>query len=390
MMKIRSVEVVTVRRPSPPATRSSTPYRKAWPTEIEVANPMSRFPRFKERRQLYAPRRWPGFGVKVTAEDGTWGVGTATGRPAAAVVEDAFAHILVGEDCLAITKLWDMMFRVSKPFGTVGIASVAISAVDLALWDLAGKLQEKPVCQLLGGPSRERMFVYATGDDVDWYKELGFRAYKLPCRYGPADGLWGLDQNEKRVAQVRELIGDDAELMLDCYMAFDVDYTVKLAERLRPYGLRWIEEYLIPEDVAGHEAVRRRLPWMTLASGEHMYTHFPFQQMIERGCLDILQPDIHWVGGLTPCVKICHMADAAGLEVILHGGGRDLYGQQLTWAMPNTPWGEYYIGSDPGVPLEETVDPGTQLPKDSYIDLQELEPGFGLGLQEEWLIPFEG
>ena len=149
MMKIRSVEVVTVRRPSPPATRSSTPYRKAWPTEIEVANPMSRFPRFKERRQLYAPRRWPGFGVKVTAEDGTWGVGTATGRPAAVVVEDAFAHILVGEDCLAITKLWDMMFRVSKPFGTVGIASVAISAVDLALWDLAGKLQEKPVCQLL-------------------------------------------------------------------------------------------------------------------------------------------------------------------------------------------------------------------------------------------------
>ena len=165
---------------------------------------------------------------------------------------------------------------------------------------------------------------------------------------------------------------------------------MKLAERLRPYRLKWIEEYLIPEDVAGHEAVRRRLPWMTLASGEHMYTHFPFQQMIERGCLDILQPDIHWVGGLTACVKICHMAEAAGLEVILHGGGRDPYGQQLTWAMPNTPWGEYYIGSDPGIPLEETVDPGTQVPKDSYIDLKEPEPGFGLRLQEEWLVPFEG
>ena len=91
---------------------------------------MSRFPRFKPRRQLYAARQWPGFAVKVTAEDGTWGLGTAAGRPTAAVIEDAFAHILIGEDCLAIDKLWDMMFRVSKPFGTVGIATVAISAVD--------------------------------------------------------------------------------------------------------------------------------------------------------------------------------------------------------------------------------------------------------------------
>ena len=122
---------------------------------------MSRFPRFKPRRQLYAARQWPGFAVKVTAEDGTWGLGTAAGRPAAAVVEDAFAHILTGEDCLAIDKLWDMMFRVSKPFGTVGIATVAISAVDLALWDLAGKLQQKPVYQLIGGPARERIFTYA-------------------------------------------------------------------------------------------------------------------------------------------------------------------------------------------------------------------------------------
>ena len=103
---------------------------------------MSRFPRFKPRRQLYAASQWPGFAVKITAEDGTWGLGTSAGRPAAAVIEDAFAHILVGEDCLAIEKAWDMMFRVSKSFGTVGIATVAISAVDLALWDLAGKLQQ--------------------------------------------------------------------------------------------------------------------------------------------------------------------------------------------------------------------------------------------------------
>ena len=150
-MKIKSVEVISIQRPGTASPSSgsgttlaasiasapqTTGYRKAWPTQIEVANPMSKFPRFKKQRQLYSAKKWPGFGVKITAEDGTWGLGTSAGRPTAMVVEDAFAHILEGEECLAIEKLWDMMCRVSKPFGTTGIASLAISAVDLALWDL--------------------------------------------------------------------------------------------------------------------------------------------------------------------------------------------------------------------------------------------------------------
>ena len=404
-MKIRAVELVRVVRADGPAHASgaqagstlsasaapapkSRPRRKAWPTEIEVANPMSRFPRFKPRRQLYAARQWPGFAVKITAEDGTWGLGSCAGRPAAAVVADAFAHIIAGEDCMGIEKLWDMMFRVSKPFGTVGIATVALSAVDLALWDLKGKLLGKSVCELLGGPVRERVFTYATGDDCDWYLELGFKAFKLPCKYGPADGAWGLDQNERRVAEVRELIGDDCELMLDCYMAFDVDYAVRLAERLKPYKLRWLEECLIPEDSLGHLELKRRLPWQTLAGGEHFYTHYPYQLIVEHRALDILQPDIQWVGGLTPCLKICHMAEAAGLEVCLHGGARDPYGQHLTFAMPNTPWGEYYIGSDPGIPLAEVAQPGALVPENGYLDFTATGPGFDLGIAEDWLEPF--
>ena len=403
-MKIKSVEVISIQRPgtASPSSGSGTTlaasiasapqtkgYRKAWPTQIEVANPMSKFPRFKKRRQLYSAKKWPGFGVKITAEDGTWGLGTSAGRPTAMVVEDAFAHILEGEECLAIEKLWDMMFRVSKPFGTTGIASLAISAVDLALWDLAGKLQEKPVYELLGGPVRNRLFVYATGNDIDWYQELGFRGFKLPCQYGPVDGLWGLQENEKRISEVRQLIGDDSELMLDCYMAFDVEYATRLAERLRPYGLRWLEECLIPEDISGHIELKKRLPWMALASGEHFYTPYPYQMMIENRALDIIQPDIQWVGGMTACVKIANMAAAAGLEVCLHGGGRDAYGQHFSWAMPNTPWCEYYIGSDPGVPLEEVTQPGALIPRDSYFEFTPTGPGFDLGIEEEWLLPFK-
>jgi L-rhamnonate dehydratase len=386
-MKIKSVEVVRIDQPPQPAPRSQA-RRQPWVADDEVANPMSKFPRFKRYRSLYGPRRWPGFGVKVTAEDGTWGLGTGAGRPAAAVVEDAFAHILEGEECLAIEKLWDMMFRVSKPFGTPGIATVAISAVDLALWDLAGRLLGKPVYELIGGPARDRIFVYATGNDVDWYKELGFKGFKLACPYGPADGLDGLKKNEDFVARARQIIGDDAELMLDCYMAFDVEYTVRLAERLRPYRLKWIEEYLIPEDIEGHKEVRRRLPWQTLASGEHCYTRFPYQQMLKDDCLDILQPDIHWVGGLSECVKISQMAAAAGKTVCLHGGALNPYGLHLTWAMSNTPWGEYFIGSPPGIPLEEVAHPGALIPRDSHIEFRPGGPGFGLDIQAEWLAPF--
>lgn len=394
-MNIRSVELVTIERPPTSATKSAS-RRKSWAHDDEVANPVSKFPRFKRHRSLYGARRWPVFGVKVTAEDGTWGLGTSQGRPAAAVVEDAFAHVLEGASCLAIEQAWDLMSRVSKPFGTPGIASLAISAVDLALWDLAGKLQDRPVYELLGGPVREHIFCYATGNDVDWYKELGFTAFKLACPFGPADGIDGLRRNEAHIARAREIIGEDAELMLDCYMAFDVDYTVQLAERLRPYRLKWIEEYLIPEDEDGHAEVRRRLPWMTLAAGEHFYTPFPYARMLERGCLDIVQPDIHWVGGLTACMKIAHMAEAAGKQVCLHGGGRDPYGQHFTWATSNAPWGEYYIGSDPGVPLAEAVDVSTSSGRDGNVCVPvqgilaspPMGAGFGLAVQEDWLQPF--
>jgi L-rhamnonate dehydratase len=386
-MRIKTIDVLRLKRPSPEGPHTA-PRRPPWTQDSEVANPMSRFPEVKRHRGLWMPR-WEGVWVKVTAEDGTYGLASCSfGRPVAAVIADHFAPNLVGQDALAIERLWDMMFRMSKPYGTVGLASVAISGVDLALWDLAGKIQGRPVYELLGGQVRERAFAYATGNDIDWYIELGFKAVKLACPYGPADGLWGLDENEKLVARTREMVGDDVEIMLDCYMAFDVDYTVRLAERLRPYRLRWIEEYLIPEDLDGHVAVRQRLPWQTLATGEHMYTPWPFQQLISRRAVDILQPDIHWVGGLTACRRIAEMADSAGLTVMLHGGGTHPYGQHFSLAMPSVPWAECFIGSPPGVPLDE-VDwtPGTVPPKDGWVTAND-GPGFGIDMPEEWFEPF--
>ncbi|HEY8695646.1 MAG TPA: enolase C-terminal domain-like protein, partial [Chloroflexota bacterium] len=300
-MKITAIETLRLNAPIRAATTAAR--RPGWAQQAEVANPMSRYPKVKRHRSLWTPR-WEGVWCKVTAEDGTYGLGqTTNGRVTAAIIEDHLGPQLVGEDCLAIEKLSDMLFRLTKPYGSVGLAAYAVSAIDLALWDLRGKLLGQPVYQLLGGPQKERLFCYATGNDVDWYQELGFRAFKLACPYGPADGLEGLRKNEEFVAGVRQQIGDDCELMLDCWMAFDVEYTVRLAETLRSYRLKWLEECLLSEDFDAHVALRQRLPWQTLTTGEHWYTHVPFQWAINHRVIDILQPDINWCGGLSTCQR---------------------------------------------------------------------------------------
>ena len=386
-MKIKAIQAVKVNIP-PRDIKHTPPRRPCWTENAEVANPMSKYPRFKRHRSSWMPK-WGDVYVKVTVEDGTWGLGqTSFGNPVASIIDGHFAPMLIGENCFAIEKIWDMMFRMSKPYGSSGLTSCAMSAMDLALWDVIGKIKNQPVYELLGGPVRDRLFAYATGNDTDWQIELGFKAVKLACPYGPADGLWGLDANEKLVAETREFVGDSIEIMLDCYMAFDVDYTIRLARRLKPYRLKWIEEFLIPEDIDGHVKVRNAVNWVSLASGEHLYTRWPFKPLIEQRCLDILQPDIYWVGGITECVKICHMADAAGLTVIFHGGGLNQYGLHLSAAMPNTPWVEYFVGTPPGVPLEETKPfEGETVPRDSYITPND-GPGFGLDIKQEWLLPF--
>ena len=366
--------------------------------ELEIATPMSGFPRFKARRSSWVPP-WKKIWCQVVAEDGTWGLGmTGFGRPVAAVITDHLAPKLIGEDVFEIERLWDMLFRLTKPYGSSGLAACAVSALDLALWDLKGKLLGKPVYELLGGPRKDRIFCYATGNAADRHLELGFKATKLPCLFGPADGERGLDENEKFIAKARETVGNDVEMMLDCWMALDVDYAARLAERLRPYKLKWIEECLIPEDLDAYVELRRRLPEVTLATGEHWYTPFPFEFACRHKCVDILQPDINWCGGLTACLKIARAAEAAGLSVILHAGGNTPYGQHFTFATDAAPWCEFFTGPpagtfhpgvQPGMTLQQAALPGMAVPKDGWL-IPSQAPGFGFEIDKKCLRPFCG
>jgi L-rhamnonate dehydratase len=381
-MKIKSIRAVLVKRPAPDLAGMRRP---GWQDDAEIANPMSRYPRYKRNRTSWRPAL-PDVVCVATAEDGSTGYGTTRhGMAVASLINDHLGPLLEGEPCLATERLWDMMFRMASPYSAAGIASYAISAIDLALWDLKGRILRRPVYELLGGPARDTIPCYSTGNDTDWHMELGFAATKLACPYGPADGLSALDRNEELVARTRKLIGDRVELMLDCWMAFDVEFAVRLAERLRPYRLKWIEDCLIPEDMDGFAEMRRRLPWQTLATGEHWYGVLPFMQSATHRLVDILQPDIEWVGGITACMKICHIAEAAGISVMLHAGMTNAYGQHLTFAMPAATWGEYFVHAPPGVPLTRMVTmPGTPVPAGGTIRPSDA-PGFGLGVDAAWL-----
>lgn len=141
--------------------------RPPWTKDAEVAGPMSGHPRFEKLRSTW--RYDGGVGCLVTAEDGTFGFGVSRyDQPVIHLINDHFGPLLEGENCMATEKLWDFMMRMSTPYGTSGIPSYAISAVDLALWDLKGKLLTTPVFELAGGPVKDDLFVYATGNDTDW------------------------------------------------------------------------------------------------------------------------------------------------------------------------------------------------------------------------------
>ena len=389
-MKIKEIRAAAVTLTPPMKTEPRVP---AIPGAGHFTSPMARYENEFPNRNWSEP--WDRAACVVTADDGTWGVGFAPmSGPVLSIINDHFAPLLEGQSAMSIEKNWDLMRRASSPYGAYGLTSYAISALDNALWDLKGKLLGLPVYELLGGPVKDKIFCYAsnttltygTENYIEWFLELGFKAVKLFVRHGPEDGIEGLNKNEELVAGVREQVGPDVEIAVDSWMSLNTEYIVRLVEALKPYRIKWLEDYLLPEDLDSYMKVRQRVPGQTLATGEHWYTIHPFAFAAGQGLVDILQPDISWVGGMTASVRICHIAEAHGVTVIGHGGMNMPYGQHLAYAMPVIPWGERSEGvAPPGVPLEEMVLlPGTPVIKDGYLTPSDA-PGFGLEFTKDWL-----
>ncbi len=214
--------------------------------------------------------------------------------------------------------------------GRQGDAMLAISAVDCALWDLKGNWLGQPVFRLLGGPTRDAMPCYASmlgfavrdlgrvRDRAAEYQALGYRAQKWFFRHGPMSGPEGMRDNVALVRTLRETLGEDADIMMDCWQSFDPIYAVELAERIAEFRPRWLEECVMPDRIDSYLRVKEATT-IPLSGAEHEYTRWGFKRFIDAGALDVLQPDIYWAGGLSEVLKIAAYASVHDLMVIPHG-----------------------------------------------------------------------
>jgi L-rhamnonate dehydratase len=350
MLRITSVRVVRTRPREP--LPSYEPAPDSWSTgHVEVANPVSLYPKYKPMRSLFMPDPGgvDGFWVEIGTDRGVTGYGSG-GPGGGPIIEGHLTKLLLDENALDRERIWDLLWRATMHYGRAGVVVNAISGVDLALWDIAGKACGLPVYRLLGGETKSRIPCYCTGNDIEQHVEFGFTRLKLALPYGPADGRAGLRRNVELVKRARAAVGADGEVMIDCWMALTERYTLELAEALEPYRVYWLEECLPPDDYAGFGRLRERITSTRIATGEHVYTRYGFRQLLEHGGAEIWQPDIHWCGGLTELRRIAALAAAYDIPVIPHGGGsRD--GVHFIMATPNSPWAEMFMPA-PGGPAE--------------------------------------
>lgn len=354
-----------------------------------ISTPMSRYPEYRGSRSSFGLNVLGTVVVEVEAASGEIGIGVSTGGlPACFVIERHLSRFAVGKRPDQIELIWDQMWRATLFYGRKGLVLNAISALDLALWDLLGRLRGEPVFSLIGGAVRDEIAFYATGPRPDLAKSLGFVGGKLPLRHGPADGEEGLRRNVELAAEMRDRVGPDFFLAYDCWMSLDLPYAVRLAEALAPIGFKWIEECLPPDDYGGYAELRRKVPrGLLVATGEHEATRYGFRMLIDMGCCDIVQPDVGWCGGLTELLKIAAYADAHDIPVIPHGSS--VYSYHFVVTRPNNPFAEFLMmASDAAevVPMFQPLFLDEPLPEDGRLQLPE-GPGFGVELDRT--LPFE-
>jgi len=208
--------------------------------------------------------------VEVFTDAGHVGIGNAALAPQVAkqTIDLYLKPLLVGQDPWDIEFLWQHMYRKTMAFGRKGIGMVAISAVDIALWDILGKAAGQPVFRLLGGKTKQRIPVYASRlysvelgalvAEAKRYKAEGFKAMKLRFGWGPVDGAAGMQRNLDLVRTVREAAGSEIDLMADAYMGWTLDYAKRILPLLEPFNLRWLEEPVIPDDIHGYAELKSR------------------------------------------------------------------------------------------------------------------------------------
>ena len=336
---------------------------------------------------------------EVEVEDGTIGIGNAALAPTVVkkAIDDWYAPMVIGEDPFDYAHIWEKMYRRSHAWGRKGIGMTAISAVDIAIWDLMGKLAGKPVFKLLGGRTKEKLPVYysklyagpveAMQAEAEAAMENGYQAFKSRFGYGPKDGMAGMRENLKRVEAVREVIGYDRDLMLEAYMGWNLDYTRRMLPKLERYEPRWLEEPVIAEDVSGYAELNTGP--IPISGGEHEFGLIGCADLLRRGAVSVLQYDTNRVGGITAAQKINAVAEAFQVPVIPHAG--QMHNYHLTMANVNCPISEHFpvFDVEVGNELFYYIFKGDPDAVDGFLQLDDDLPGLGIEITDEHIRNFE-
>jgi L-alanine-DL-glutamate epimerase-like enolase superfamily enzyme len=283
--------------------------------------------------------------VRMTTDDGLtgWGECFAYGAPLAVcnIVDDALAPLLVGQDPSRIEHLVDGLQRALMIWGRRGLAMFALSGVELALWDLAGKARGVPVHALLGGLCQPRLRAYASLLRYATPSDVGLATTAMVRRGFTAIKLHQVDVES--VAVAREIVGDRADLMLDTNCPWSVEEAIRMGRALEPHTLRWLEEPVWPpEDYAGLARVRAAID-IPIAAGENEATAFGFRALLDAGAADIVQPSVTKVGGITEMRRIAALAAADNVTLVPHSF---YYGPGLAATV-------HVAAATPGVPYIE-------------------------------------
>ena len=322
--------------------------------------------------------------VEVFTDEGITGYGEAipfTHGAIGAYIEQQLKPMLIGQNPMQIEKLWDIMYRVRFGHGIKGISIYALSAVEVALWDIIGKARDLPVYEMIGGLCRDKIKAYASlmeyrrpeevaDISLRWVGE-GYTAVKI--HQGASNAI-------ESVKAVRDAVGDDIEIMLDVNGAWNSQEAIKKARELEKYDLLWLEEPIWPVDDYDGLARLRDKTDILIAGGENECTHYGFRELITRRAVDIIQPDVIMAGGISACRKIFALAEVWNLQIATHSfffGPGIPATIHLSLSNMRSEWVEINA-----VPLEAYFIKPALRPEKGYVTVPD-KPGLGIEIDED-------
>lgn len=337
--------------------------------------------------------------VKVETDTGLVGLGNAALAPQVAkvIIDRYLKPLVINQDPWDYEYINQRMYRSTHAWGRKGVTMAAISAIDIAIWDLLGKITKQPVFKLLGGRTKEKIPCYYSKlyhtdhktmqEEAEKFLTLGFKAFKTRVGFGPIHGPQGVEENLKSIAAIREVIGYETDLMVECYMGWDFDYAKRILPKLEAFELRWLEEPVIADDIDGY-AELNKLTSIPISGGEHEFSLYGFKQLLDKKAVSVVQYDTNRVGGITMAHKINALCEAYSIPVIPHAG--QMHNYHLTMSSFNCPISEYFpkhkveIGNE----LFYYVFTGEPEAQQGYLQLSDTTPGLGLTLNKEHLDQF--